>query len=220
MNRSMKFRIIESAVCTAVALTILSIATACGSGSGITSLIPGAKAALARISNHPKSHGSIQPKTASGPSLAAFVFQTGAANPSQLPESFEGTCDLTGIPAGSVTGFVILNVPNGIACGNGGGIEATGNVGGVNGTGIPIAFDGTITVLKVSVLTQGNQHLRCLVTNGTAAVSDNDPVQPYYNIDTNTAVLGIGTNQLPISCQVPVPSGDPAQKITVEWSKS
>jgi hypothetical protein len=220
MNRSKKFRLIESAVCTAVALTILSIAAACGSGSGITSVIPGAKAALARISNHPKSHGSIQPKTATGPSLAALMFQAGASTPSQLPESFEGTCDLTGVPAGSVTGFVILNVPNGIPCGNGGGIEAIGSVGGINGAGIPVAFDGTITVLKVSVVTQANQHLRCIVTNGTGAVSDNDPVQPYYNIDTNTAALGVGTNQLPVSCQVPVTAGDTPQKITVEWSKN
>jgi hypothetical protein len=220
MNRSKKFRLVESAVCTAVALTILSIAAACGSGSGITSLLPGTKAVLARISNHPKGHGSIEPKIASGPSLAAFMFQAGAPTPSQLPESFEGTCDLTDLTPGSVTGFVILNIPNGIPCGNGGGVQATGNVGGVNGAGIPVAFDGTITVLKVSVLTQANQHLRCIATNGTAAVSDNDSVQPYYDIDTNTAVLGIGTNQLPISCQVPVAAGDSAQKITVEWSKS
>jgi hypothetical protein len=74
--------------------------------------------------------------------------------------------------------------------------------------------------MKVNVITVNGQHLRCVLTTGTAAVNDNDFVQPYYSTLTNTAVLGVGTAQLSDTCQIPVTAGDSALKITVDWSKT
>lgn len=211
-----KKELIQSAVCTAVATTLILIAAACGGGSAINMINPAA--AIARIANHPSSHGSIYPHSTSGAFLAA-MFQT-TATASQLPESFEGTCDVTAVsPSILSAGFTVLNVPNGEACSNAQ-VSVDGSVGAEGNIGIPVAFSGTVTVLKVSVITQANQRLRCVVTNGTAAVNDNDAIQPYYNFSTNTAVLGVGSTQLPISCQVPVAAGDQAIKIAVEWSKT
>jgi hypothetical protein len=162
--KNQKCRILESALCTAVALTILSIAAACG-GSNIGNLIGGpGSAIIARISNHPSGHNSIQPKSSNGRFLSA-LFQSSTPTASELPESFEGTCDATAAnPAVLASGFAVLNVPNGITCGNGT-ITVAGAVGAFANNGIPVAFSGTITVLKVSVITQNNQHVRCVVTD-------------------------------------------------------
>jgi hypothetical protein len=215
-----KHRILESAICTAVAFTVLIIAAACG-GSNVSNLINGPGSAfIARIANHTRGHNSLQPKSSNGQFLSALFFQSTSPTPSQLPESFEGTCDATGAnPTVLASGFAVLNVANGIPCGNGS-ITVAGAVGAFANNGIPVAFSGTITVLKVTVITQSNQHVRCVVTNGNAPVNDNDFIQPYYNYSTNQAVLGVGSTTLPVSCTVPVPAGDPAVKVSMEWSKS
>lgn len=212
-------QLFQSIACTAVFAAILGVVVSCGGGSNLGTIMNPAGAAIARIANHPTGHASIYPHSTSGAFLAA-LFQTSGTTGSQLPESFEGTCDVTGISAAVLdTGFTVLNVPNGTQC-SPTSVNVVGAVGGAGNAGISVALGGTITVLKVSVVTQANQRLRCIVTNGTAAVNDNDTIQPYYNFSTNTAVLGIGSNQLPVSCQVPVAAGDQAVKIAVEWSKT
>lgn len=220
--KTKKNHLIESAVCTAIATTVLAIAVACGGGnmSTIMNPNPGGSGNVARAATHPSGHSAVYaPVSKAGAFIAAF-FQSPSPTPtpvpSQLPESFEGTCDLTGVPSSVLSqGFVILNVASGQPCGpQVGVVENISNL-----PGAPVAFAGTITLLKVNVITVAGQRLRCIVTNGDAPVNDNDGVQPYYNVTTNTAVLGVGTNQLPVSCVVPVPAGDQAEKITIDWSK-
>lgn len=215
--KSRKFRIIESAVCTAVAMVILMIAASCGGSNPITSIIGGANSVVARLSTHNKAHTSLLPKTSKGNFIAMFQ-ASGGPTPSQLPESFEATCDLTGNAPGTVTGNLVLEVPNGLSCGPSG--IFFGGVGSFPVTGIPVALSGTITVMKVNVVTVNGQHVRCILTTGNSAVNDNDPVQPYYNMDTNTVVFGIGTTQLSDTCAVPVAAGDSPQKIIVDYSKT
>jgi hypothetical protein len=225
MKLTAKQHLIHSAVCTAVFALIFGLVSACGGGASITTITsptppPGTpgSATVARVSTYPAGHSSIYPK-GSGAFLAGFFFQSAPA-PSQLPESFEGTCDVTGVsPATLAIGFTLLSVANGVQCSGGTG-SVVSAVGGLANVGIPVALSGTITVLKVSVITQNNQKLRCLVLNGNAPVNDNDQIQPYYNFNTNTAVLGVGTTTLPVSCQVPVAAGDQAAKVSMVWSKT
>jgi hypothetical protein len=44
-------------------------------------------------------------------------------------------------------------------------------------------------------------------------------VQPYFVIATNSVILGIGTNQLPFTCNLNVPSGDQIYYVDVQWAK-
>lgn len=218
MKSISKKHLIESVVCTVAAVITFSIITACGgSPNPITNIVGAAGRVAARLSIHPKAHSSIHPGSGSGGNFLAALFQT-APVASQLPESYEGTCDFTGdSPAVLAGGFATLNVPNGEQCSPG--TVTVSQTLGTDQVGIEVAFAGTITTLKISVVTSTNQRFRCVVLNGNAAVNDNDLIQPYYNFTTNTGVIGDGTTQLPISCQVPIPAGQTAQKLTMEWSK-
>jgi hypothetical protein len=221
-STSAKSRIIESAICTAVALAILCIAASCGGSNPMTSIVGSAGKTVARLSSHPKGHASIHPGNSGGGNFLSAFFQANGPAPSLLPEAYEGTCNFAGITSAELSsGLVLLNVPNGGSecAGTGQALITGGGIGGFPNAGIPVALAGTITVLKVSVVTTANQSVKCIVTNGDVPVNDNDLVQPYYNFATNTGILGIGATQLPISCQVPVGAGDSAAKVSIDWSK-
>lgn len=78
--------------CTAVAVTIMCIAAACGGGRNIMS---GVSSVMAHALNRTHGHSALIPQKGNGAFLAAF-FQTTTPPPSQLAESYEGTCDVTG----------------------------------------------------------------------------------------------------------------------------
>lgn len=91
--------------------------------------------------------------------------------------------------------------------------------GTLTNPGTSIYTDGTLSTLIVTGLSLAGKQIRCSDLTDTAVVHDSDLVQPYFVIATNSVVLAIGTNQLPLTCQLNVDTGDQAGSIAVQWAK-
>jgi len=173
--------------------------------------------------------------------LMASFFQT-TTQPSQLQQSFQGSCgdevmvSPNNINNGATSGFVPIQVPldtpliynnnlpdnicSAVLSPIGSGINTVLGVGGtVTNPGTPMYLDGTLSTLVGTGLTLGNVVVRCGDLTTTVPVHDNDLVQPYYSIATNSVVLGIGTTQLPFTCNLNVPAGDSIRYLSVQWAK-
>jgi hypothetical protein len=91
--------------------------------------------------------------------------------------------------------------------------------GTLTNPGTAIYADGTLSTLIVSGISVAGKQIRCSDLTHTAAVHDSDLVQPYFVIDTNSVVLGVGSTPLPLTCQLNIDPGDEAGSIAVQWAK-
>ena len=180
------------------------------------------------------------------PILAGF-FQTTPQTPTQLQQSFQGYCGSgTGAQqavqfntplnvSGAKTGFIPIQVPlepiipvplqktqvgvcGSVFPGVGGGVDSVSG-GTLTNPGTPVYLDGTLSTLVVTGFTVNNVLMRCSDLTTKVQVHDQDLVQPYFVIDSNSVVLAIGTNQLPFTCNLNIPTGDQASYISVQWAK-
>jgi hypothetical protein len=91
--------------------------------------------------------------------------------------------------------------------------------GTLTNPGTPVYFDGTLTTLIVTGRTMNGSLIRCSDITTTVQVHDQDLVQPYFVLDSNSVILGIGTTQLPFTCDLNIPAGDQAGFLFVQWAK-
>jgi len=180
-----------------------------------------------------------------GPLLAA-MFQASAQS-SQIQQSFQGggVCgngaSATGLVVnlnGAKTGFIPLEVPvepdihapqnpavpfplacEGVFSQIGGGVDTVSG-GTLTNPGTPMYLDGTLSTLVVTGKSLNGSIIRCSDLTTKVSVKDQDLVQPYFVIDNNSVILGIGTTQLPFSCSLNIPAGDQAGVISVQWAKT
>jgi len=110
------------------------------------------------------------------------------------------------------------NVCGGVFVQVGGGVD-TASGGTLTNPGTPMYSDGTLTTLIVTGRTLNGAIVRCGDLSTTVQVHDQDLVQPYFVIVSNSVILAIGTNQLPFTCNLNVPGGDQVSCISVQWAK-
>ena len=84
---------------------------------------------------------------------------------------------------------------------------------------MPIFTDGTLSTLIVTGTSVAGKQIRCSDLTDTAVVHDADLVQPYFVIDSNSVVLAVGANQLPLTCKLTLDTGDAAGSVSVQWAK-
>jgi hypothetical protein len=100
----------------------------------------------------------------------------------------------------------------------GGGVDQiSGNT--LTNPGVPMFLSGTLTSLVVTGVSENGNQIRCSDLTTTAAVNDGDMVQPYLAIATNSVIMGIGTTQLPFTCNLSVPQGDQVNTLVVQFAK-
>jgi hypothetical protein len=98
------------------------------------------------------------------------------------------------------------------------GEDPTGS-GTLTNPGTAVYADGTLSTLIVTGFSVSGKQIRCSDLTHTAVVHDSDLVQPYFVIDTNSIVLGVGSTQLPVTCQLNIDPGDEAGSVAVQWAK-
>jgi hypothetical protein len=230
----------RSAVCTGVFAAIFGLIVACGKSNNPTS-ITGNVIGLIHLVSHTTPNMVALPNTlnASQPLLATF-FQA-APQPSQIQQSFQGqSCgagDYTGSVvnySGATTGLIPLQVPvepaiqipqatprtacSGVFTQIGGGVDTVSG-GTLTNPGTPMYLDGTLSTLVVTGRSVNGSPIRCSDLTTTVPVKDQQLVQPYFVIDNNSVILGIGTTQLPFTCSLNIPTGDQAGSVFVQWAK-
>lgn len=244
---NLKIECVRSAVRTAVFALVFGLVVACSNTSNNRITTPTKIGELIRLVSHttpnmiglPANLNSKQP-------IMASLFQV-TPQSAQIQQSFQGYCgyDTQGIGAtavnygGAASGFIPLLVPldaiirippkgtqpgtqenvrGGVFSQIGGGVD-TLNGGTLTNPGTPIYLDGTLTTLVVTGITLNGAPVRCSDLSTTVPVHDQDLVQPYFVINNNSIILAIGTNQLPFTCNLNVPSGDQVSFISVQWAK-
>jgi hypothetical protein len=100
----------------------------------------------------------------------------------------------------------------------GGGVDSVSG-GTLTNPGTPIYLDGTLSTLVVTGRSVSGSLIRCSDLVTTSTVKDQQLVQPYFVISNNSVILGIGTAQLPLTCNLNIPAGDQAGVISVQWAK-
>jgi hypothetical protein len=224
--------LVQSVVCTAVFATIFSLIVACGGGKSIQAITGSSSSSMIRLFNHTRTAMVSVPAGLSGkqPFMASF-FQ--ATQGSQLQQSFDGQgpCLPSAMPS---TGYIpfYLYMANDIGGAFGQGSSACAGVfsqigGGVDqisgqtlvNPGLPMFLSGTLTTLVATGVTVKGNQIRCSDLTTTAPVNDGDMVQPYFVIATNSVILGVGTTQLPFTCNLNVPLGDQVLKLAVQFAK-
>jgi len=85
--------------------------------------------------------------------------------------------------------------------------------------GTPMFFNGTLTTLVATGVTVNGNRVRCSDLTTTVSVNDGDMVQPYFVIASNSVIVGIGTTQLPFTCNLNVPQGDQVFSLVVQFAK-
>lgn len=248
MNKKLKNELLFCAVRSGVFAMIFGLVVACSNNYSTRPVQTVTGQRLIRLVSHlnptmialPSQLNSERP-------VLAGMFQTTSAQSSQLQQSFQGECgSLIGNQqavqfntplnsSGAKTGFIPILVPlepiipvplkntQVNVCGSvfsqvGGGVDTVSG-GTLTNPGIPVYLDGTLSTLVVTGFTVNNALIRCSDLTTTAQVHDQDLVQPYFVIDNNSVVLAIGTNQLPFTCNLNVPTGDQASYISVQWAK-
>lgn len=229
----------RSAVCTAVFAAVVGLILACSKNSNPTT-ITGNIGGLIRLVSHttPNMIGLPNNLNSKQPFMATF-FQAAPQQTSQIQQSFQGgSCggDTPGAVVnfnGATTGLIPIQVPTEpdiqipqgtarLACGGvfsqiGGGVDTVSG-GTLTNPGTPMYLDGTLTTLVVTGRSVNGSPIRCSDLTTTVPVKDQQLVQPYFVIDNNSVILGIGTTQLPFS-SLNIPTGDQAGFISVQWAK-
>jgi hypothetical protein len=236
---SVKSDLLRSAICTAVFAAIFGYMVACGDSK--TTIVTGNTGELIRLVSHttPNMIGLPNDLNSNQPFMATF-FQAAPQQTSQIQQSFQGgSCggDTPGAVVnfnGATTGLIPIQVPTEpdiqipqgtprLACGGvfsqiGGGVD-TVTGGTLTNPGTPMYLDGTLSTLVVTGRSVNGSPIRCSDLTTTVPVKDQQLVQPYFVIDNNSVILGIGTTQLPFTCSLNIPTGDQAGFISVQWAK-
>lgn len=243
---NLKDDIRRSIVCTAVFAAVFGLIVACSKSSNPTT-VTGNVGALIRLVSHtnPNMIGLPNNLNSNQPFMASF-FQVAPQQTSQIQQSFQGggVCgngaSATGAlvnPSGATTGFIPLEVPvesdihnpqdpsnpfplacSGVFSQIGGGVDLVSG-GTLTDPGTPMYLDGTLSTLVVTGRSVNGTLIRCNDLTTTFPVKDQDLVQPYFVVDNNSVILGIGTTQLPFTCNLNIPKGDQAAVLSVQWAK-
>jgi hypothetical protein len=230
----------RSVVCTAVFAAVFGLIVACSKSSNPTT-ITGNIGGLIRLVSHttPNMIGLPNNLNSNQPFMATF-FHAASQQASQIQQSFQGeSCggDTQGAvvnSSGATTGLIPIQVPTEpdiqipqgtprLACGGvfsqiGGGVDTVSG-GTLTNPGTPMYFDGTLSTLVVTGRSVNGSPIRCSDLTTEVSVKDQQLVQPYFVIDNNSVILGIGTTQLPFICSLNIPTGDQPGFISVQWAK-
>jgi hypothetical protein len=233
----------RSAICTAVFAAVFGFVVACSNGNP-TILAQGTRGLIRLVSHITPVMIGLPSNLASSQPFMATLFQA-QQQASQIQQSFQGggVCgngvSATGAlvnPSGAKTGFIPLQVPiepdirtqnvstpfllacQGVFSQIGGGVDTVSG-GTLTNPGTPVYLDGTLSTLIVTGISAKGSLIRCNDLITTYAVKDQQLVQPYLVIDNNSVILGIGTTQLPFTCNLSIPPGDQAAVLTVQWAK-
>lgn len=222
--------LVQSVVCTAVFAVVFGLIVTCGGNNSVAPPPPGGggggggtpqSQVIARIVSTLKPSINIFPAQASTqkPVLASMaLFQTGTTPASQLQQSFQANCDLTGVNAPPNVLIPLLQpVDRGVPSCASTGVQFDPQPQSNQGT--PMFFAGTLSSLVATAFTQGGATVRCSDITTTAAVQDQQLVQAYYNVSTNAIVLAAGGTALSFNCVLPVPAGDSITQLAVQWGK-
>jgi len=228
--KSAKDNLIHSVVCTVVFAVVFAIVIACSNNNPQSPMVAGNL--LVRLINSGKpAMTAIPTGLSSGPLLAAF-FQTSSSG-SQLQQSFgeDGPCLQATMPAmgyipfqGNDTGAIVLNgkvvatACEGVFAQIGGTDEITGGTL-ANPGGYPMYFAGTLTTLVVTGTTIAGATIRCSDLTTTVSVQDQQAVEAWYVIATQSVILASGTTQFPFTCNLNIPTGDQLYYIRAQWAK-
>lgn len=232
-----------SAVCTAIFAAVFGLIVSCNNGK--PTILTRNTTGLVRLVSHitPVMTGLPSNLNSTQPFMAA-LFQA-QPQASQIQQSFQGggVCgngaSSTGAlvnPSGATTGFIPFQVPiepdihtqsvstpfllacQGVFSQIGGGVDTISG-GTLANPGTPVYSDGTLSTLIVTGISANGNIIRCSDLTTTYAVKDQQLVQPYFVIASNSVILGIGTTQLPFTCNLSIPQGDQAGVLIVQWAK-
>jgi hypothetical protein len=216
-----KQHLVTSVACTAIFALIVACA---GNGGGNIITSPAGKLVAHLFhKSQPGAHSHLVPISEAGkPILATLFFPATASTASDIPESFEVTCDfptgfIAGVPAGSIVPFV----PNGSGTNdpNNCSFAVSQPQPGLSGAQ-PVFHAGTLQTLVVTGVTAGGAQVRCSDLTSQSAVADQDFVVPYLNPQTNAVLMFNNVTQLGFNCLLAgVPTGDPIARLTARWAK-
>jgi hypothetical protein len=242
---SQKIGFLQLLVCTACCAAAFGAMASCGTNQ-MQSTTQASQSTIRLLSHTSPAHMAWSHFSAKLP-LIAMIFQTPQPQGAQIQQSFEGLSCSAFQPGVEVnfnhaaSGFIPILVlgdsfieppaaippnpplPEESACAGvfaqvGGGTDLI-HGGTLTNPGAVIYTGGTLSTLIVTGITLAGRQIRCSDTTATASVHDLDLVQPYFQIQTNSVVLAIGTNQLPFTCQLDIPNGDSAGSLAVNWVK-
>jgi hypothetical protein len=214
-----KRNLFESAVCTAIATTILAIA-ACGGGnlqSMITGSGPNGSAAV-HLATSQRSGSHVYPGAGKAPFLAGFMFASAPA-PSQLQQSYDAICNfqpgfLAAVPSGS---FVPLAMA---------GENSTCQFfsGPQPNSGKRTIFDGTVQSLVVTGTTVSGASFQCRDVSTNSVASDNSFTRAYLDPNAHSVMVFNSNNGTPTSvgftCTGIGSAGDQVASIEAQWAKT
>jgi hypothetical protein len=166
-------------------------------------------------------HGHIfQP--VKSPVLVAAMFQAGTPTPSDIPESFESSCNINpGLlpvtPPGSIIPLSAVDATGFCNSSVGAAVPPGGN--GLLKDANPVFHAGTVQKLVVTGRSTTGAQIRCFDLTATASAADGDFLVPYYRPSDNALLLFNGTTQLGFACVLNVPAGDTVAHLTARWTK-
>lgn len=231
--RTLRSKVLQSAICGAAFAAAFTLIVSCG--SHMSFLNPGA-IQVVRLVSHTMPVNLAIPSDVNGtrPMMAGF-FQTPSSQGSQLQQTFDGQGPCLNSPQSMPSnGYIPIwfytetaiggpfgsgsLVCSGVFSQIGGGIdEISGQT--LTNPGVPMYFAGTLTTLVATGVTRNGNNIRCSDLTTTYQVKDGDLVQPYLVIQTNSVILGVGTTQLPFTCNLNVPAGDQVNVVQVQFAK-
>jgi hypothetical protein len=224
----------RSMFCGAAFAVAFGLLMSCG--SHIAFLNPGASQVV-RLVSHTKPVNLAIPfdVDSTKPFMAGFFQTPPSSQGSQPQQTFDGQGPCLNSPGSMPSSgyipiwFYMENaiggpfgsgplVCEGVFAQIGGGIdEVSGQT--LSNPGVPMYFSGTLTTLVATGVTVKGSYIRCSDLTDTYSVNDGDLVQPYFVIQTNSVMLGIGTNQLAFTCNLNVPTGDQVATLQVQFAK-
>jgi hypothetical protein len=228
--------VLRSMLCGAAFAVVFGVVISCG-GSHISFLNPGTSQVVRLVSHTTPVNLAVPFDAISNkPMMAGFFQVSSSSTASQLQQTFDGQGPClsspgsmpssgyipiwfyteTGIggPFGSSAPLVCAGVFSQI----GGGVDQISGQT-LSNPGVPMYFSGTLTTLVATGVTVKGNYVRCSDLMDTYSVNDGDLVQPYFVIQTNSVILGIGTTQLPFTCNLNVPTGDQVATLQVQFAK-
>lgn len=229
-----KSTFVQSVIRSAVFAVVVGLIVSCGGRSDIMQTLTRTTNPVVRLVNHADPTMVPIPAGISGklPFIAGFL-QSGQQG-SQLQQSFVGQGPCLNVPM-PATGYIPIQLPFSNNIGGSFGQGTIANCGGVfsqigggvdqisgktlSNPGIPMFQSGTLTTLVVTGGTVNQTSIKCSDLTTTVAVKNGDLVQPYFVIASNSVVLGIGTTQLPFTCNLNVPPGDQVQFLFAQFAK-
>lgn len=237
---SQKSRLVQSLACTACFAAVFGWIVSCGSNQMQTTTTQPSQSTVRLLSHTSPAQMAWSQFSASVP-LVAMIFQAPQPQAAKIQQSFEGLSCNAFQPGAEVnfkhaaSGFIPIDVLGdpfilggipggegtcaGVFAQVGGGPNVTSSGGTLTNPGTIIYTDGTLSTLIVIGLSVAGQQIRCSDTTTTVSLHDQDLVQPYFEIQSNSVVLAVGTNQLPFTCHLNVPTGDSAGSLAVNWVK-